>query len=178
MSAERKDLSYYRWGKNYDELKEPKKLVWNVFYEDWNAREIVVFNIFEHYSFFNDLIGIKKEMKKRFSKENEEIEGSKEAFRFFEEKVSHSISYYYGSKSEWEIILTSWPPYVESEEIDRLVKEREERIAKWGNFNRTDVRLSLATKVDVYGQVKINWVNFMDYLWNNLDLIPNKKKKI
>ncbi len=93
MPPEQKDLSYYRWGKNYDELKEPKKLVWNVLYEDWNAREIVVFNIFEHYSFFNDLIGIKKEMKILFSKENEEIEGSKEAFRFFEEKVSHSISY-------------------------------------------------------------------------------------
>lgn len=176
MLTDKSEISFYRYGKNYDDLNEPKKLVWNVVYEDWSARKVVVFNIFEHGSFFNDLINIKKELKKQFGKENEEIQSSKEAFKFFEEKVSRSLSYYYGSKAEWEIILTSWPPYVENEEIDRLIKEREEHIKKWGNFYRTDVCLDIATKIDVYTQVKLNWVQFMDYLWNNLDLIKKSKK--
>lgn len=176
MLTDKNEVSFYRYGKNYDDLKEPKKLVWNVMYEDWNSKKIIVSNIFEHYSFFNDLINIKKELKKQFGKENDEIQSSKEAFKFFEEKVSRSLSYYYGSKSEWEVIVTSWPPYVESEEIDCLVQERVDRIGKWVKFYRTDVRLDLATKIDVYVQVKLNWVQFMDYLWNNLDLIKENKK--
>ncbi len=176
MLTDKSEINFYRYGKNYDDLNEPKKLVWNIVYEDWSARKVVVLNIFEHCSFFNDLINIKKELKKQFGKENEEIQSSKEAFKFFEEKVNRSLSYYYGSKAEWEIILTSWPPYVENEEIDRLVKEREEHIKKWGKFYRTDVCLDIATKIDVYAQVKLNWVQFMDYLWNNLDLIKKSKK--
>lgn len=176
MLTEKSDTCFYRYGKTYDDLKDTKNLVWNVMYEDWNARKIVVFNIFEHGGFFNDLLNIKKEMKKQFGKENEEIQSSKEAFAFFEEKVARSLSYYYGSKSEWEVIVTSWPPYVENEEIDRLVQEKAERIEKWGNFYRTDVRLSVGTKIDVYIQVRMNWAHFIEYLWNNLDLLKKSKK--
>ena len=176
MLTEKSDTCFYRYGKTYDDLKDTKNLVWNVMHEDWNARKIVVFNIFEHGGFFEDLIRIKKEMQKQFGKENETIQCSKEAFKFFDENVARSLSYYYGSKSEWEVIVTSWPPYVESEEIDRLVQERADRIEKWGKFYRTDVCLDVATKIDVYVQIKLNWVQFMDYLWNNLDLIKKSKK--
>ena len=176
MLTNKNELSFYRYGKKYDDMKNTKKLIWNVFYEDVNSNKIIVFNIFEHGSFFNDLINIKKELKKQFGNKDEDILSSKEAFKFFEEKVSRSLFYYYGSKSEWEVIITSWPPFVESEEIDRLVQEREERIEKWGEFYRTDVRLNTATKIDVDDQLKINWVQFMDYLWNNLDLIKKSKK--
>ena len=78
MLTDKSEISFYRYGKNYDDLNEPKKLVWNIVYEDWSARKVVVLNIFEHCSFFNDLINIKKELKKQFGKENEEIQSSKE----------------------------------------------------------------------------------------------------
>ena len=154
--------------KKYDE--------WNVIYENLNARKIEVFNIFEHFGFLAYLVHIKEKLKKQFDKKEEEIQSSKEAFNFFEEEVRSALFRFFGSKSEWEVIITSWPPFVENEEIDRLVKEREEHIKKWGNFYRTDVCLDIATKIDVYAQVKLNWVQFMDYLWNNLDLIKKSKK--
>ena len=62
LLSDKNDIYFYRWT-DYKGLKEPKKLVWNVMCEDWNSRNIVVFNIFEHGGFFNDLLNIKKEMK-------------------------------------------------------------------------------------------------------------------
>ena len=108
-----------------------------------------------------DLVKIKKECK--------------EDRKLFEERVRRSLSYYYWAKAEWEVIITSWPPYVESEEIDRLVKERKECQDKWGYFYRTDVRTNIAEKIDVFDQVRMNWNVFIDYLWNNRKLIKKKR---
>lgn len=71
-----------------------KPLVWNVFYEDFNARRIVTYNIFNHGGFYDDCCKAAK------LKTKEE----------FEEAVKRSMRYYYWSKCEWEIILTAWPP--------------------------------------------------------------------
>ena len=53
------------------------------------------------------------------------------------EAVHGSLFYYYRSKCEWEVIVSSWPP------SDR-VPER---------------------KVDVYDQVMLNWDVFIGYVW-------------
>ena len=157
------EITYYtyyvgRKEKNYK--PETKKLVWNVFEEDWNGKRIRVYNVFDHGRFFNDLIKIKRKYKE---------------FDEFAEEVRRSLQYYFWSKSEWEIILTDWPPHVDGEEIDRLVKEREERINRWGNFHLTDVRLYVAEKVDVFDQVMLNWDNFIKYIWENKKLIKKEK---
>jgi len=172
---EKKDFWYYVHGKSSKELRDPKKLVWNVIIEDWNGREMIVHNIFDHFSLMNDLISIKKEVKKQFDKEDMTLQDSAEAFKFFEEKVSRVLGYHYFGKSEWEFIATSWPPYVESEEIDRLVQEREQQLQKWDRFYRTDVCLSIGTKMDVYAQIRMNWPQFIDYLWANFDLIKKPR---
>lgn len=160
--------------KKYDELKQQNKLVWNVIYENLNARKIEVFNIFEHFGFLAYLVHIKEKLKKQFGKKEEEIQSSKEAFNFFEEEVRSALFRFFGSKSEWEVIITSWPPFVENEEIDRLAEEKEQRIKEWGKFYRTTVNLDICEKVDVFSQVKMNWTQFLDYLWSNLELIKNK----
>lgn len=159
-----RNISYYtfqigRKDKGY--IPNTKKLIWNVFEEDWNSKQIVVYNVFDHNAFFKDLITYKRKYKE---------------FDEFAEKVRFSLQYYFWSKSEWEIILTSWPPYVENEEIDRLVKERETRLKEYKHFYREDVRLTIGEKVDVYDQVMLNWDNFIQYVWNNRKLIKKTQK--
>ena len=71
-----------------------QKMVWNVYYEDFNGKEIKPFNIFDHYSFNED---VKKIYKKH-----------KDDFDTFSKEVESSLMYYFWSKAEWEIILGPW----------------------------------------------------------------------
>ena len=135
-----------------------KRLVWNVIVEDRDRIE--VYNIFEHGSFAESLLRIKRKHK---------------TFEEFAEHVRREISYYFWSKSEWEVIVTSWPPYIDADELDRLDKEREKNVAKYGQFKLSDVRLQTSEKIDVCDQVMLNWDNFITYLWNNRRLITKKK---
>ena len=100
-------------------------LTWNVYVGDFNAREIRTHNVFNHYSFYEDCCKNKRKNK-----------NDREAF---EEQLRRDLMYYYWSKSEWEIILSHWPP-------------------------RKDAR---EEKVDVYDQVRLNWDQFVDYVWEN-----------
>lgn len=102
---------------------------WYVYIENINRKCIEKYNIFEHYSFLED---IKKAYK--------EADGN---FQLFENKVKSSLTYYFWSKCEWEIILSDWPPSPE----------------KFG-FKKE--------KVDVYSQVMLNWNIFINYVWDNI----------
>lgn len=141
---------------------QTKKLEWYVFEEDSNQREIIPLNVFEGSSTFIEyLLKVKKKYKDDYIK--------------FAEGVRRALQYSYWSKCEWETIITSWPPFVDGEEIDRLSKEREERIKESGHFYRTDVGLEVSHKIDIYTQVMMNWDRFIDYVWNNKRLITKKK---
>ena len=100
-----------------------RDMVWNVYVEDFNARRMKTYNIFRHFRFSED---VKKIYKKH-----------KDDFDSFAEEIRRSLMYYFWSKSEWEIILTSWP--------------------KRDNFEEK--------KVDVYDQVMQNWDVFIRYVW-------------
>lgn len=135
-------------------------LEWNVFIENPNSRKIEKYNIFSHFHFYNEILKLKKEVKK-FLKENpdpRQILKYKEGE--FSERLSREAHYYFWAKCEWEIILTSWPPYVSSEEVDRLQKEK-------SRYN-TNVNLPISKKIDVYTQLEINWGVFVDYVWGHL----------
>jgi len=141
---------------------EKEKLEWFVYVEEnFSSGKIEHYNIFEHSSFMDDLVKIKKKYKDDFDK--------------FEEEVKHSLMYYFWSKCEWEIVLTSWPPYVEADEVDRLVEEKQKRISEGHHFYRENVRLSTETKIDVYDQIRLNWKKFINYLWTNQHLIKKVK---
>lgn len=73
-----------------------KKLEWNVLHENFNARKIESFNIFDHYSFNEDV-------KKLFKKYKDDKEK-------FEEELIRSLKYYFWAKCEWEVIVSDWPP--------------------------------------------------------------------
>lgn len=103
MENKKKDINYYTYTKGrkcnscentnfvpYGEDTSP--LVWNVFYYNINSNNFEVYNIFDHCSFYEDICRINKDYKE---------------FDEFAQKVRFSLSYYYWSKCEWEIDLTS-----------------------------------------------------------------------
>ena len=72
------------------------KLVWNVYRENFNHKEIEVRNVFECSIRFNDdLI----EIYKKYNNDKEK----------FLNEIKRSLMYNYWSKCEHEIILSSWP---------------------------------------------------------------------
>lgn len=97
---------------------------WCAFYESFNDKKIKYFNIFDNAGLLKYTIKAAKKFK-----------DDREAF---EKEVEGLLSYYYWSKCEWEVIVTSWPP-----------------------------REGVEQKIDVYDQVMINHDRFFDYLWDN-----------
>lgn len=109
---------------------------WNVFYENFNGRKIESYNIFRHYSFYEDC----KKAAKKYKDDRES----------FEKHIKSSLMYYYWSKCEWEIVLSSWP-----------------------SGDRTPDR-----KIDVYDQVMLNWKPFIDYVWAHAAELRRREKKV
>lgn len=61
----------------------------------------------------------------------------------FEEELRRTMKYYYWSKAEWEVLVYPWVGRKDSKPI----------------------------KIDVYDQVANNWNVFVDYIWENRDMI-------
>lgn len=158
VNNEKETFSYYTYGSNdIDECD--KKLIWNVIVREQDA--IIVYNVFDHGSLKRELYGLKKECKDDFGK--------------FEDGLVSIMRYYFWAKYEWEFVATSWTPRIDSEEIDRLVEERNKYLNEWGHFYSASVNLSCGEKLDVYTQLRMNWKQFVDYLWNHRNLIKKPK---
>lgn len=123
--------------------KRIENLVWNVYTHNFNTNNIEVHNIFNHSALLNKI----KELTKKYKDNKEE----------FEKELKSWIMYYYWSKCEWEVIITSFPAYIEKEELDRLDKE----VVKY----RTSINLYSGKKIDVYDQIELNWDIFFNYVW-------------
>ena len=129
------------------------ELEWNVFYHDVNKQKISTFNIFKHDGFYND---VQKSLKKFKDKDE------------FAEELRHDLAYYFWSKCEYEIVVTTFSPYITMDELDRLNHERWLHKDKYGtDFMRIGVNLDTGDKIDVYNQVMNNWDIFLDYVWNS-----------
>lgn len=74
-----------------------KQPVWNVFYENFNARRIEEFNIFKHFDFMND---VEKQYKK-----------NKDNYDSFKHELERELMYHFWSKCEYEVIISGWPPH-------------------------------------------------------------------
>ena len=96
---------------------------WNVYYYNSNRERMETYNIFNHYGFVKYVIEHLKKIK------------NKDDFAL---KLKSELMYYFWSKAEWEIIISSWP-------------------------NRDNDEL----KIDVFDQVMLNWEAFVDYCWSN-----------
>lgn len=91
-------------------------LEWNVYVDDFNKREIVIHNIFNHYSFVEDL----KKIIKKYTEKKE-----------FSEQVRKILMYYYWSKCEWEIVLQGW---VRKNFNDKKIDVYDQIILNWDRF--------------------------------------------
>lgn len=100
-----------------------KQLVWNVIYHNVNHKRIETFNVFQHGKFVEDL---EKESKRCGTKEE------------FADILRRNLRYYFGSKTEWEVIISPW----------------------CGGQGHEDI------KIDAYWQIMNNWEIFLDYVWN------------
>lgn len=129
------------------------KLEWNVYTHNFNGKSIEKYNIFNHGRFTED---VKKELKKCETKEE------------FAEELRKDLFYYFGSKCEWEVVITSWVPHITMSELDRINAEREESKKKYDRDPYSlYVNPDISKKIDVYEQVKLNWDLFVDYVWSN-----------
>lgn len=158
-----------------------KKLVWNVYIEDFNARKIKTFNVLGSSKILDKLEKLRKEYKKGlnlissdqdyvFKDWRKNIEFNKTTLRktsfgakfrdeVLAEQLKRELMYYFWSKSEWEIIITSWPPHITAEQIKEF-KELPE-VPKYCE----SVKLEVAEKIDVYDQILTNWEPFILYIW-------------
>lgn len=92
-------------------------LEWNVYEEDFNAKKIVVRNVFNLSWRFNEYL------KENF-KENK-IKGE------FCEQLRRDLQYCYWSKCEHEIIITSWP---QREDVEKKVDVYSQVMMNWNQF--------------------------------------------
>jgi hypothetical protein len=125
---------------------------WNVYYHNFNKRTIERWNIFNHGRFAED---VNKLLKEDVTKEE------------LAEKLKGKLFYYFGHKAEYEVVITSWVPHIDKQELDRLNAEYEEHYKKWGKYPyRIYVNPDVGEKVDIYSQVWNNKDIFVDYVWS------------
>ena len=126
------------------------KMEWNVYYVNMNTEKIEALNVFDH-------CGFRKKKKKICRKFNDKI--------MFAEEVKESAMYFFWCRSEYEIVITTFPPQITPEEFDRLSAIDNKSRHTYG------VNLKRATKIDIYCQLNLNWEHFIDYIWNNKEKI-------
>lgn len=119
-------------------------MTWNVYRYDINSQRIYQYNVFNHGRFLEEVKAIKTKDKDEFS-----------------EKLRMIAMYYFWSKAEHEIVITSFPPYINKDEVSRIVSESD-------NYKYImHVNLDRGEKIDIYNQLQMNWEHFVDYVWNN-----------
>lgn len=102
--------------------KKKRKLHWYVIMADFNHKDVVSVDIFNHSYFAKDVNHL---LDSDISKQE------------FSNKLRSYVNYYFWSKCEYEIIVDSFP------------------------------QTSINKKLDVAYQLKINWDNFLNYVWGN-----------
>lgn len=133
-------------------------LEWNVYLENFNSRTIEAFNVFDHFRFQDD---VKKALKQARNKKD------------FAEEIRHALMYYFWSKCEYEIVITSWVPRISKKELERLNDSFKEDNEKYGREPASIwVEPNVFKKVDVYEQIALNFDIFVDYIWSH------KKKQV
>lgn len=127
---------------------------WNVYREDFNARKIEVFDIFRHHRF-------KAAVEKLLETQTDKTS--------FADDLKHELMYNFWCKCEYEVVITSWPPYINTEDMQKLNAECKEKEEKYGRLPyKLNINPPCAEKVDVYSQVMLNWDAFLDYVWSFL----------
>lgn len=124
---------------------------WNVILRDLETGKFKPYNIFEHEAF---RLAIEKLFERQYAKG-----------RFLKE-LDQEARYYFWAQIEWEIFITTWPPYIDAEEISRIISEYHiNRPPEQALPEHIDVHVAKWYKIDVYSQLRANWERFAEYMW-------------
>ena len=124
-------------------------MTWNVFRHNINNGEIEIWNVFNHHAF---TLFVEKALKL--------YKTNKIDYQEFDKRIKTEVKYYFWSRSEHEVVITSWPPYVDKVELQRLASE----IAKEPTRYHYNIELTVTEKVDIYDQLNLNWDAFVNYI--------------
>lgn len=155
-------------------------LCWNVYIGNFNSGKIEIYNIFDHWAFYDDCVKAKRKYK-----------DNKEGFSV---EVRKSLHYYFWAKCEWEIILDHWPNGEWSDlrtsmtvaDMLRMYDTAGNKKDSWRiNDKVMDMKVTLEVypewikyeqrKIDVSEQVENNWDIFIDYLWDHRKELKARK---
>lgn len=140
-------------------LTKTKELVWNVIAEDFNSG-IGYVNVFDYNWPFRAYV-------------YSAYKNYKEDFNSFAKEVHSALMHEYWARSEYEVVVSSWPTGIDEKEVARLADEIENEKKRFPDaaHQRVYPNLEKAVKIDVYDQVLMNWEQFINYLWTNKKLI-------
>jgi hypothetical protein len=128
-------------------------LSWKVLREDFNKGTIEYYDIFKggHWQEIIESLMHSCKSKEEFSAE-----------------LRKKLMYQYWSRSEYEVVVTSWPPYIKVENIEEMKSEVEKHNSEcnWEQV-RISPTLTVAKKIDVFEQLNMNWEQFINYVWEN-----------
>ena len=139
------------------------KLEWNVYSHNFNKKEIETYNIFNHGRFLED---VKKDLKECKTKEE------------FAEKLKSNLRYYFWSKCEHEVVISSFPVHIKKEELSRLNDDFKKDTERYGHEPYGMwVCPDVGKKVDIAGQVMMNFSHVVDYVWSHKRSKKNESTK-
>ena len=128
---------------------------WYVYRYDFNKREIVPFNIFRHADFKEDV---------------EEIDIKNISYKDFKNRLDRLTLYYFWSKCEYEVVITSWPPFITKEDAYEMMNQFEKDSKRYEREPLIiNANLEVGEKIDIYKQLHLNWDVFCNYVYNELN---------
>lgn len=127
---------------------------WNVYLNDANRSEIKIWNVFSHASFRDEI---------RLALETCQTKAD------FRKTAERTAIHYFWSKCEYEVVITSWPPYINRDESLNIIRAD---LPKY----RTTVNLETGLKISVYSQLRLNWNAFIDYCWSCKEEVKKPQK--
>ena len=136
------------------------ELEWLVYVHGVKCNGFRKMNIFNHFRFEEDTI---KNLKECLTKEE------------FAERISRELFYYFGSKSEYELIITrkdnkiTLSPWTGNKEgiLDVTDDTDFDRNGLYEKMVHRYRKFEDSIKFDVNDQVQYDFENFVDYCWNS-----------
>ena len=142
-------------------------MTWNVYNYNFNAHKIEKFNIFCHGSFTQYVYKAMRNCKDKTD---------------FAKAIRGELLYYFWSESEYELIvkltdnnrvfLYPWCGSRDSE--DEKIEVTDEKNFDWISFAKQHISKQIyknEAKIDVFDQVRFQFDKFIDYVWNERNIV-------
>ena len=130
-------------------------LSWKVIMEDFNSRKIIYYDLFKS--------GYWEKVAKELKEEKHSV------FQAWSDAFRQKLMSQYWSRSEYEVVVTSWPPYIKVDDVQKLQDEIADREKTCGSKPlRVNITPTVARKIDIFEQLDANWGVFSKYVWRNI----------